>query len=115
MGHVLQPRDGCLELAGQVGILGVAEEPSGDIGNAGSDVEDLVLGDPGQRRAEHDPTGVARGLDGRQRELRSEGQWAAGDRQPLNDNERIKTSPPWRTGPASPDDAGPPVPSLTCQ
>jgi sulfite reductase (ferredoxin) len=25
-----------------------------------------------------------------QRKLRSEGQWAAGDRQPLNDNERIK-------------------------
>lgn len=69
MGHVLQPGDGCLELAGQIGVLGVAEQPSGDVGNGGRDVEDLVLGDPGQRRAEHDPWGVARGLDGGQADL----------------------------------------------
>ena len=55
-----------LELAREVGELGVADEPLVDLLEGGGAVDDLVLGDAGDRGAEEGPRGVAAGLDARE-------------------------------------------------
>ena len=67
--HDVQARvagDRRLELAGEVGQLGVADEAPGDLVDRGGRVDDLVGGDAGQRAAEDDARGVAAGLGGLQ-------------------------------------------------
>ena len=55
-----------LELAGQVRELGVADVAALDLLQRGRAVDDLVLGDAGDRRAEEGARRVAAGLEGGQ-------------------------------------------------
>lgn len=55
-----------LELARQVGVLGLADVALVDLVDGPGAVDDLVLGDPGGGRAEHDARGVAARLGGGQ-------------------------------------------------
>ena len=55
-----------LELARQVGEVGVADEPLEDLLERRGAVDDLVLGDAGDRGAEEGPRGVTAGLDAAQ-------------------------------------------------
>ena len=55
-----------LPLARQVAERRVADVLRDRLGQDVAGVEHLVLGDAGQRAAEHDPRGVAAGLGGRQ-------------------------------------------------
>ncbi|SKY31319.1 Uncharacterised protein [Mycobacteroides abscessus subsp. abscessus] len=61
---VLQTRDGRLELAGQVGILRIADVAAHDLVDRGGRVEDLVDGLARQRGAEDDARAVAARLGG---------------------------------------------------
>jgi hypothetical protein len=66
--HVQQRRAGDrrLELAGQVREVLVADDPALDHLDGGRAVDDLVLGDPGDRRTEDDAGRVTAGLGGGQ-------------------------------------------------
>ena len=55
-----------LELAGEVGQLGVPDVPADDLVDDGGGVDDLVGGDPGERAAEDHARGVAARLGGLQ-------------------------------------------------
>ena len=63
------PGDRRLELAREVGEVGVADVALGDLADHRRRVEDLVGGDAGQRAAQDDARGVAAGLGGLQPDL----------------------------------------------
>ncbi len=68
MHHVLRgvARDGCLELARQVGQLRIANEPRADLLDQGGRIDDLVLGNAGHRRSQNDAGHVTARLGGGQ-------------------------------------------------
>ncbi len=61
---VIAAGEGHLELSGEGLGLGVADEPAGEGGEVGADVEGLVGGDAGERTADDVSDGVAAGLPG---------------------------------------------------
>jgi hypothetical protein len=68
VGDVLagRPGHGALELAGEVGVLGIAHVAPDDLLDRRGAVDDLVGGDPGHRGTEDHAWGVPAGLGGRQ-------------------------------------------------